>query len=119
MCLDAPFTSPNFQFLAKRSPRMHRLAAQAESYCFTEPDLCLTRLRQVIECLASQAVVLSGQFDRGERPDLPSMIRELESRPPDMQGFASVQQAPISANGESTITLPRIDSSYFRLSRQP
>ena len=59
---------------------MHRLAAQAERYCFTEPDLCLTRLRQVIECLASQAVVLSGQFDRGERPDLHGMIRELQSR---------------------------------------
>ncbi len=43
---------------------------------------------------------------------------QLQSSP-DMQGFAPVQEAPISANGESTVTLPRTESSYFRLSRQP
>ena len=37
----------------------------------------------------------------------------------DMQGFDPVPEAPVSANGESTVTLPRADASYFRLLRQP
>ncbi len=52
--------SPNFQFLKKHDPHLLRLAVQAEGYCFSEPDLSITRLRQLIQAIAATVTQRSG-----------------------------------------------------------
>ena len=42
--------SPNFSFL-KTTPHLLRLAVEAESLCLPTPDLALTRMRQLMECI--------------------------------------------------------------------
>ena len=41
--------SVNFQFLAKYDKHLVKLASGAEVYCFSEPDIALTRIRQLCE----------------------------------------------------------------------
>ena len=63
--------SPNFHFLSKNSPHLHRLAADAELLCFKSPDLALTRLRQLLEG------VLVSVLGNDERSDNAKRISDL------------------------------------------
>ena len=55
--------SPNFNFL-KTSPHLLRLAAEAESLCLTTPDLALTRMRQLMECILTDLSDASSIADK-------------------------------------------------------
>lgn len=52
--------SPNFHFLAARSPLLVRYAAQAERYLFDDPSTALVKLRQFAELLARLALAEFG-----------------------------------------------------------
>ena len=52
--------SPNFQFLAKHDEHLLRLAMQAEGFCFSDPDITLTRARQLVEAIGLRVLHLSG-----------------------------------------------------------
>ncbi|MGJ8673722.1 type I restriction-modification system endonuclease [Rubritalea sp.] len=63
--------SPNFQFLAKSQPHLHRLAVDAERLCLRSPDLALTRLRQLLEG------ILVSVLGNDEKSDNAKRISEL------------------------------------------
>jgi len=69
--------SVNFRFLSKHSSHLLKLAAGAEAYCFTEPDLCLTRLRQLCEAIAANVSRYSSTA-RDRKPDLLSLINGMQ-----------------------------------------
>lgn len=68
--------SANFQFLAKQMPHLLKLATGAEAYCFTEPDLALTRLRQLCEAIASRVARYSSTA-QDRQPDLLTLINVM------------------------------------------
>ena len=68
--------SANFQFLAKQTPHLLKLATGAEAYCFTEPDLSLTRLRQLCEAIASRVARYSPSA-QDRKPDLLTLINAM------------------------------------------
>ena len=62
-------TSPNFGFLAKRSPELERIAARSERYCSDDPIVSLITLRQFGEALAQLVAARSGLYnDPNESP---------------------------------------------------
>jgi len=69
--------SPNFSFLSGKDAHLRRLAMQAESFCFREPDIALTRMRQLLEAFAAELSPASRSKD--EAPDLHRAIRDLEA----------------------------------------
>lgn len=71
-----PLSSPNFQFLKKHDSHLLKLAAGAEAYCFTEPDLALTRVRQLSEAIVASVLKYSPQ-DTSNRPSFLSQINQL------------------------------------------
>ncbi|MBK1854991.1 type I restriction-modification system endonuclease [Verrucomicrobiaceae bacterium 5K15] len=59
--------SPNFQYLQKHHPHLHRLAVDAEGLCMSSPDLCLTRLRQLLECILTSILGNDRAVDNARR----------------------------------------------------
>ncbi|MBK1877975.1 type I restriction-modification system endonuclease [Pelagicoccus mobilis] len=74
--MSVPPPTVNFQFLRKSEPHLLKLASGAESYCFVEPDLSLTRSRQFAEAIAALILQSSSQH-REEIPDLLKSINAL------------------------------------------
>ncbi|MEY4487768.1 MAG: hypothetical protein RIQ79_276, partial [Verrucomicrobiota bacterium] len=73
--------SPNFSFLDRYDPLLLELAANAERFCFSDPTICLIRLRQLTESMALQVVAALGNFPaEAQRRDLSDAIRLLESK---------------------------------------
>ncbi|MBC8040085.1 MAG: type I restriction-modification system endonuclease [Opitutaceae bacterium] len=73
--------SPNFSFLDRYDPLLLELAANAERFCFSDPTICLIRLRQLTESMALQVVAALGDFPvESQRRDLSDAIRLLESK---------------------------------------
>jgi type I restriction enzyme R subunit len=72
--------SPNFYYLGAHDPLLLKLAAQAEHFSFSEPSLCLIRLRQLIEALVMHACGATGELEEKAGFDLLSAIRVLEQR---------------------------------------
>jgi type I restriction enzyme R subunit len=73
--------SPNFCFLDRYDPLLLELAANAERFCFSEPTICLIRLRQLAEAMAFQVVAALGDFPAdAQRRDLSDAIRLLEAK---------------------------------------
>jgi type I restriction enzyme R subunit len=73
--------SPNFSFLDRYDPLLLELAAHAERFCFSEPTICLIRLRQLTESMALQVVAAIGDFPAGsQNRDLADAIRLLEAK---------------------------------------
>lgn len=68
--------SANFQFLAKQTPHLLKLATGAEAYCFTEPDLSLTRLRQLCEAIATRVARYSPTA-LNKQPDFYTLINSM------------------------------------------
>ena len=74
-------TSPNFAFLAAHDALLLKLASQAELFCYENPDLCLTRLRQLAEAMATDVAVATGGMPSTDAPaDLLALIRLLDKR---------------------------------------
>ncbi|MGJ8697760.1 MAG: type I restriction-modification system endonuclease [Verrucomicrobiaceae bacterium] len=71
-----PLASPNFQFLKKHDQHLLKLAAGAEAYCFTEPDLALTRVRQLSEAIVASVLKYTPQ-NASDRPSFLSQINQL------------------------------------------
>ena len=71
-----PLASPNFQFLKKHDSHLLKLAAGAEAYCFIEPDLALTRVRQLSEAIVASVLKYTPQ-DTSNRPSFLSQINQL------------------------------------------
>lgn len=69
--------SPNFSFLEGSEAHLLRLAMQAESYCLREPDIALTRMRQLLEAFAAELSPTSRSRD--EPSDLHRSIRDLKA----------------------------------------
>ena len=67
--------SVNFQFFS-RHPHLLKLATGAEIYCFTEPDLSLTRTRQLAEAIIA-SVLQSSSNNVDQFPDLLKSINTL------------------------------------------
>jgi len=59
--------SPNFQFLAKSQPHLHRIATDAEILCLQSPDLALTRMRQLLEGVLVSILGHDGAVDNSRR----------------------------------------------------
>lgn len=73
--------SPNFSFLDRHDPLLLELAANAERFCFSDPAICLIRLRQLTESMALQVVSALGDFqENSPQRDLSDAIRLLESK---------------------------------------
>lgn len=73
--------SPNFGFLDRYDPVLLELATNAERFCFSEPTICLIRLRQLAEAMAFQVVAALGDFPGdAQRYDLVDAIRLLEAK---------------------------------------
>ena len=73
--------SPNFSFLDRHDPLLLELAANAERFCFSDPTICLIRLRQLAESMALQVVTALGDFPaEAQNRDLSDAIRLLESK---------------------------------------
>jgi len=73
--------SPNFSFLDHHDPLLLELAANAERFCFSDPEICLIRLRQLTESMALQVVAALGDFpENSQHRDLSDAIRLLESK---------------------------------------
>ncbi len=73
--------SPNFAFLDRYDPLLLELAANAERFCFSDPSICLIRLRQLTESMALQVVAALGDFPAEQQHrDLSDAIRLLESK---------------------------------------
>lgn len=58
--------SVNFQFLAKHDSHLLKLGAGAEAYCLNEPDIALTKIRQLTEAIAFRLGRFSSRADRAE-----------------------------------------------------
>jgi len=71
-----PLASPNFQFLRKHDSHLLKLAAGAEVHCFSEPDLALTRVRQLAEALVASVLKYTPR-DTANRPSFLSQINQL------------------------------------------
>lgn len=69
--------SHNFQFLSSHSKHLLKLASEAELLCYAVPDLSLTRLRQLLECIATSVLQQNNLLAADEQPDLYSMTRSL------------------------------------------
>lgn len=74
-----PAASPNFSCLEAIDGHLHRLGTQAEQFWRTEPDLALTRCRQLVEAIATKAAHESGGIPPG-RESLLDLIRTLNYR---------------------------------------
>jgi type I restriction enzyme, R subunit len=57
-----PFSSANFEFLAKHDVQLVRLGALAERYFRDDPNTCLIKLRQFAEVLAQLVAAKSGLY---------------------------------------------------------
>lgn len=68
--------SANFQFLAKHDAHLLKLATGAKAYCFTEPDLSLTRLRQLCEGIATRVARYSPTA-QDKQPDFYTLINSM------------------------------------------
>lgn len=77
--------SVNFSFLSDHSPLMVQVAAQAERYVFTDPDVCLLKVRQLSELLAQQCAARIGIHVSPEDSQLRLIQRLYESRLLDSQ----------------------------------
>ena len=64
--------SVNFQFLANYDRHFVKLARSAEVYCFSEPNIALTRIRQICETIAFRVARYSS-FDKYQ-PHSPQQI---------------------------------------------
>jgi len=73
--------SPNFSFLDRYDPLLLDLATNAERFCFSEPGICLIRLRQLTEAMALQVAAALGDFPAEKQGrDLVDAIRLIESK---------------------------------------
>jgi type I restriction enzyme R subunit len=73
--------SPNFSFLDRYDPLLLELATNAERFCFSEPIICLIRLRQLTEAMALQVVAALGNFPaETQSRDLVDAVRLIESK---------------------------------------
>ncbi len=71
-----PLVSPNFRFLGKHDPHLLKLAAGSEAYYFTEPDLALTRVRQLSEAIVASVSRYTPQ-DANNRLSFLSQINQF------------------------------------------
>ncbi|MBI1311309.1 type I restriction-modification system endonuclease [bacterium] len=113
--------SVNFGFLSQHGSLLVQVAAQAERYVFTDPDVCLLKVRQLSELLAQQCAARIGMQVAAEDSQLRLIQRLYESRLFDSQIaqlFHSIRKAGnIAAHqpGQST----RSDAlQSLRLSRE-
>lgn len=72
-------TSLNFSFLTVHDPLLAKLAAQAEQYFFTDPNICLIRLRQFGEVLAQRVAAQVGVYTT-EQDDQLNRLNTLRDR---------------------------------------
>src|SRR6185436_16845313 len=72
-------TSHNFSFLAVHDPLLAKLASQAEQYFFTDPNICLIRLRQFGEVLAQRVAAHVGVYTT-EQEDQLKRLNTLRDR---------------------------------------
>lgn len=62
--------STNFSFLGTHDPLLVKLSGQAEQYFFTDPNICLIRLRQFGEVLAQRVAAQVGVYTTEEDDQL-------------------------------------------------
>lgn len=72
-------TSQNFSFLAEHDPLLAKLAGQAEQYFFTDPNICLIKLRQFGEVLAQRVAAHVGVYTT-EQDDQLKRLNTLRDR---------------------------------------
>lgn len=73
-----PIKSPNFSFLARHDPLLLRLAAEAENYCFSDPQVSLIKQRQLCENVAATVAASVGEY-RNENEELVFVLNRLEA----------------------------------------
>lgn len=75
--------STNFSFLGTHDPLLVKLGGQAEQYFFTDPNICLIRLRQFGEVLAQRVAAQVGVYTTEEDDQLTRLntLRERGALP--------------------------------------
>jgi type I restriction enzyme R subunit len=81
-----PESSTNFSFLNTHDPLLVKLAGQAEQYFFTDPNICLIRLRQFGEVLAQRVAAHVGVYTKEEDDQLKRLnaLRERGALTPEV-----------------------------------
>jgi len=76
---DTTIKSPNFSFLESHDHLLVTLAAQAETYLFSDPNTSLIKLRQFVELLARQTSAYAGIYSTPDEK-LTDLLERLKSK---------------------------------------
>jgi len=79
-------SSTNFSFLSVHDPLLVKLAGEAEQYFFTDPNICLIKLRQFGEVLAQRVAAQVGVYTTDEEDQLTrlNVLRERKTLTPEV-----------------------------------